>query len=705
MGLIDNVNVNVGGNGNIIDTLSTYVTKVLKPNIINGKNILSQGMMPIDTGANTKYVIKYNYELSENITVPENCILEFDGGSISGKHTITGNNTGISSNTYSIFGFDIDFGGTWKVEKVLLNWFATDANGYWNNALYKAIKYFRNVTCVAHSKYLFDDTVIDLRSSYEKFHLDGCMSWFVRLHLSYDIGPDNNWQNPNGSVGGYEIIIENIYFIGSKQNNIPIIHTAHPFKLLNCNFAGMNVALGIAPTAIDHIAYENGYIWDTKQFIACYNYNIEPEVTSNYIADFFFFKNVLCDTTLENGEEHIFIEFKNTGGLHALFENCLHPRFKVSIHTNNQCQEYKITFINCHFENTASLIESNTTINDDNYGVEFDFYNCYLNASALPYKNWLERCVFENCEIQNVSNGNIGQIDYNTLMKVSPKNLTIIDFAAILKYDTYTFNKDINDKIPNAVCTASQGSYYISVDSFTGLYANLNYTEGFTAKYFIGLSQRYDELYNDEATPTVVWSNDVVVPVGKVVRFDMYLQTKHAAYLHIYKIVDGVTYRVVVPFTKEFSFGRYNGNILAITDCNKGVFGVAWTIYEGTVKYMKTLVEKSRLGNTTIGTNNDGRIVAELQGHYIDVYKNISGGDLSFNLAGKANLWAGPFTLSGIFENNPTIGEIATSVERVNKSEDFNINIVVPNGKYIGISENAYSIVSGGSCTITYKET
>ena len=42
MGLIDNVNVNVGGNGSVIDTLSTYVTKVLKPNIINGKNILSQ---------------------------------------------------------------------------------------------------------------------------------------------------------------------------------------------------------------------------------------------------------------------------------------------------------------------------------------------------------------------------------------------------------------------------------------------------------------------------------------------------------------------------------------------------------------------------------------------------------------------------------------------------------------------------------------
>ena len=51
MGLIDNVNVNVGGNGNIIDTLSTYVTKIFKPNIVDGKNVnemlLKEGLAEI----------------------------------------------------------------------------------------------------------------------------------------------------------------------------------------------------------------------------------------------------------------------------------------------------------------------------------------------------------------------------------------------------------------------------------------------------------------------------------------------------------------------------------------------------------------------------------------------------------------------------------------------------------------------------------
>ena len=63
----------------------TYKTIILKKNLVNGINILTQEMMSV---SNTKYVIKYDYALSEDITVPDNCILEFDGGSIA-NGTIT----------------------------------------------------------------------------------------------------------------------------------------------------------------------------------------------------------------------------------------------------------------------------------------------------------------------------------------------------------------------------------------------------------------------------------------------------------------------------------------------------------------------------------------------------------------------------------------------------------------------------------------
>lgn len=69
----------------------TYKTVILKKNLMNGVNTLTQEMMSV---TNTKYVIKYNYVLGENITIPENCILEFDGGNIANS----------TENTYSLIG-------------------------------------------------------------------------------------------------------------------------------------------------------------------------------------------------------------------------------------------------------------------------------------------------------------------------------------------------------------------------------------------------------------------------------------------------------------------------------------------------------------------------------------------------------------------------------------------------------------------------
>lgn len=71
---------------------ATYTTKVLKANMVNGVNILTQ----LDfTNPNTKYVIKWDFDLKgETIEIPRNCILEFDGGSIS-NGTIIMNDTQI----------------------------------------------------------------------------------------------------------------------------------------------------------------------------------------------------------------------------------------------------------------------------------------------------------------------------------------------------------------------------------------------------------------------------------------------------------------------------------------------------------------------------------------------------------------------------------------------------------------------------------
>lgn len=59
----------------------TYKTMTIWPNMVDDVNTLTQGMLP-DT--DTKYIIKYDFVNTGTITVPARCIIEFDGGTISG---------------------------------------------------------------------------------------------------------------------------------------------------------------------------------------------------------------------------------------------------------------------------------------------------------------------------------------------------------------------------------------------------------------------------------------------------------------------------------------------------------------------------------------------------------------------------------------------------------------------------------------------
>lgn len=96
MGFINNVNVDVRGANHIAPC--TYKTVVLKQNITKQNlNVLTQFMLN-EYGKNTKFVIKWDYVLVDDITIPANCVLEFDGGSISGEYMIEFNNCYLSGN-------------------------------------------------------------------------------------------------------------------------------------------------------------------------------------------------------------------------------------------------------------------------------------------------------------------------------------------------------------------------------------------------------------------------------------------------------------------------------------------------------------------------------------------------------------------------------------------------------------------------------
>ena len=101
-------------NINMLPMLQTYTTKVLKPNI-NGcckKNILTQEMMNCE---DMKYVIKWDFDLNgKTITVPNNCILEFDGGSLKNGTIIGQDTVYINVGDVDIWGENLTREGTWR---------------------------------------------------------------------------------------------------------------------------------------------------------------------------------------------------------------------------------------------------------------------------------------------------------------------------------------------------------------------------------------------------------------------------------------------------------------------------------------------------------------------------------------------------------------------------------------------------------------
>ena len=86
------------------------------------ENVLTQNMI---NKPNTIYHIQYDFDLNgQTITIPENCVLEFEGGSLS-NGTVIGNNTEILSSIICLYNIFVQ--GAFKNNKIFARWF------FWND--------------------------------------------------------------------------------------------------------------------------------------------------------------------------------------------------------------------------------------------------------------------------------------------------------------------------------------------------------------------------------------------------------------------------------------------------------------------------------------------------------------------------------------------------------------------------------------------
>lgn len=118
----------------------------LRKHYVNGVNTLTQHMM---RKPNTIYIIQYDYCLAgQTIEVPENCVLDFQGGSLR-NGAIIGNNTSIYSTIVKIMSTDIELFGSWDVKEAYPEWFGASRNNKDNKkAIQLCLNYFTTTVLV-----------------------------------------------------------------------------------------------------------------------------------------------------------------------------------------------------------------------------------------------------------------------------------------------------------------------------------------------------------------------------------------------------------------------------------------------------------------------------------------------------------------------------------------------------------------------------
>lgn len=107
-------------------TYGRSTTNILNPNyrlvLLDGKStkglkVLSQDMMPLDSGKNSIYIVRENYRLDRKVTIPENCIIKFEGGSIEGNGRLVGQCTKVCGDLINVFDRNLFLSGEWVFDQ------------------------------------------------------------------------------------------------------------------------------------------------------------------------------------------------------------------------------------------------------------------------------------------------------------------------------------------------------------------------------------------------------------------------------------------------------------------------------------------------------------------------------------------------------------------------------------------------------------
>lgn len=146
-------------------------------------NLLTQQMISKE---DTIYIIQYDYSLNfGEITIPNNSVLLFEGGSIK-DGTIIGDNTKIEVSPISIFDDNIVLSGSWKVQEVYPEWFGAKGDNSTDSttAIQKAIDFAELISSnvkISSGEYIIKNTLFIKKQSGIHITGDGKYKTFIYL--------------------------------------------------------------------------------------------------------------------------------------------------------------------------------------------------------------------------------------------------------------------------------------------------------------------------------------------------------------------------------------------------------------------------------------------------------------------------------------------------------------------------------------------
>lgn len=416
------------------------------------------------TKENTIYEIRYDFDLNgEEITIPTNCVLKFEGGSLN-NGTIIGTTTYILAKLQQIFNKNIRLDGVWSNQKAYPEWYGAKRNSDSTTAL----------NCIINNT---------------KFNIIHLQPYVYIVTDTIKISRKIIFGNIDSKISNYNGIAATIYNNSNKDtiliqynNNTNIqdiqLYGIHLEKYGNFIYTGCGIKIvgnGFSSSFFSGIT------------VLTHEYGFKIELTGDYPG--VSLNNILNSTFSQNKINGLYIEKIGEGNWWFnvnKFQNCYFLSNGVGgIQINNCWSTEQNEFDTCSFERNGNTLQNIEIPIEKRYAIYFKggrgygvstIKNCYFeySHSGSPYNVPSATINFqENSNVQAdiIIESYLLSIVRSTFNSGLNKIIAIEDGKFSIDIDTCDF-KDTNYSNPGIILIKNKTDSNINDNSYISIKLN-----------------------------------------------------------------------------------------------------------------------------------------------------------------------------------------------------------------------------------------